>query len=561
MLKFETPPRVATEERNQAGIEEQTGTAGLVFKQADTDWEFSQISQLNYASFVEEVPQHPANPHRALVDRFHDENTYFICLRDRELVGMICVRDRRPFSLDGKLGDLELYLPQAKGSALCEVRLLAVRPDMRRTRVLQGLFSMVAVHCQQAGHDYVVISGRVSQQALYRHIGFNPFGPVVGDDSALYQPMFRPVGNVGAEFAGLYHRSLPSPPEEPVILMPGPVRIPTAVSEAFQRPPVSHRSKEFADLMLRAKDRLRRLTGAEHAAVMAGSGTLANDVVAAQLSRMPGRGIIISAGEFGCRLIDHADRCGLSYTALGQEWGEPLDYARIEAEAAVHAGGWLWAAHCETSTGALADLTRLKAICRRWGLRLALDCVSSLGATPVDLRGVCLASAASGKGLAAYPGLAMVFSSHRPGPNPALPRYLDLGLHLAPANIGSVPFTVSSNLLRALVAGLERQSEELLCRIEADGRWLQQHLDALGLRLVASEGERTGAISTVALPEEAVDAAGLGAGLESRGFFTSHASSYLRDRNWLQFCLMGDVNREDLERLIPVLATLLPPKS
>ena len=95
--------------------------SGLVFKRATEAWEFDEIFQLNYASFVEEVPQHPANDDRALVDRFHTENTYFICRREQELLGMICVRDSRPFSLDQKLGRLENHLPQAEGARLCEV--------------------------------------------------------------------------------------------------------------------------------------------------------------------------------------------------------------------------------------------------------------------------------------------------------------------------------------------------------------------------------------------------------------------------------------------------------
>ena len=266
----------------------------LEFKQADEPWEFEEISQLNYASFVEEVPQHPSNDDGVLVDRFHDENTYFICRRLRELVGMICVRDRRPFSLDEKLGSLEDYLPQAEGARICEVRLLAVRPDMRRSRVLTGLLTMMARYCQEGGYDYVVMSGRVSQQRLYEHIGFIPFGPVVGDEDAPYQPMYRPVGNVGAEFAGLFHGGVDAPPGQPVILTPGPVAMPDAVARAFRRPPLSHRSPEFARLMQSVRRRLRRLTGAEHCAVMVGSGTLANDVVAAQLSRLGPPGVIVT---------------------------------------------------------------------------------------------------------------------------------------------------------------------------------------------------------------------------------------------------------------------------
>ena len=51
----------------------------LTFKIATEEWELEQVFELNYATFVEEVPQHDRNSSRRLVDRFHDENTYFIC--------------------------------------------------------------------------------------------------------------------------------------------------------------------------------------------------------------------------------------------------------------------------------------------------------------------------------------------------------------------------------------------------------------------------------------------------------------------------------------------------
>ena len=536
--------------------------SGLVFKPATEPWEFDEIFQLNYASFVEEVPQHPANDDQALVDRFHTENTYFICRRDHELLGMICVRDRRPFSLDQKLGRLEDYLPQAEGARLCEVRLLAVRPDLRRTRVLPGLLTMMARYCHEGGYDYVVMSGRVSQQRLYRRIGFIPFGPVVGDDDAPYQPMYRPVGNVAVEFAGQFHEEVDAPSGDPVILTPGPVAMPETVAQAFRRPPLSHRLPEFRRLMSSARQGLCRLTGANHCAIMVGSGTMANDVVAAQLSRLNAPGVVVTAGEFGERLLDHADRMGLRYTAVQHRWGAPLDYDRIEQAVAdscsgAEAGSWLWTVHCETSSGALADLPRLKAICRKHNAHLALDCISSIAATEVDLSGVRLASGASGKGLAAYPGLGLVFCQERPDPDPALPRYLDLGLHCAGEDDGAVPFTLSSNLLAALEAGVERQTPELLAQVEADGRWLRGQLRALGLTLVASEEESIGAVTTIALAENGIDSEQMGRALESLGFCTSYASGYLRERNWLQICLLGEVSRPQLERLLPVLAAQL----
>ena len=96
----------------------------LVFKFANEDWEFEQIHRLNYRTFVEEIPQHHASPTHRLVDRFHPENTYLICLSGRKLAGMLAARGNRPFSLDQKLENLDSYLPA--GRKVCEIRLLAI---------------------------------------------------------------------------------------------------------------------------------------------------------------------------------------------------------------------------------------------------------------------------------------------------------------------------------------------------------------------------------------------------------------------------------------------------
>jgi len=158
------------------------------FKIATEDWEFAQIHRLNYATFVEEIPQHSVNPDQALVDKFHRENTYIICLDHGKVVGMIAVRGNRPFSLDAKLENLEAYLPL--GRKLCELRLLAVERKHRNGWVFWGMGKLLAEHCLKAGYDLALISGTTRQQRLYRHLGFMPFGPLVGEPGAQFQPMY-----------------------------------------------------------------------------------------------------------------------------------------------------------------------------------------------------------------------------------------------------------------------------------------------------------------------------------------------------------------------------------
>jgi GNAT superfamily N-acetyltransferase len=158
-----------------------------------TPHEFEQIFKLNYKTFVEEIPQHERNAEKRLVDKFHDENTYLVCMDGDVLIGMLAVRDKRPFSLDLKLPLLDSYLPPYK--SICEIRLLAVEPDRRKTRVFGGLILELAKYCDEHAYDMGVMSGTTHQLKLYRHLGFTPFGPLVGREGAQYQPMYMTLAS------------------------------------------------------------------------------------------------------------------------------------------------------------------------------------------------------------------------------------------------------------------------------------------------------------------------------------------------------------------------------
>jgi predicted N-acetyltransferase YhbS len=150
--------------------------------------DFDDIHRLNYETFVEEIPQHAPNAERRLVDRFHAGNTYFICLADEQLVGMVSGRCERPFSLDQKLGDLDWKLPAHRKAV--EIRLLSVAQSWRKTSVFSGLMAFLSRHYLSLGCDLAVISGTLRQLKLYRHLGFEPFGEPVGSVNASYQPMY-----------------------------------------------------------------------------------------------------------------------------------------------------------------------------------------------------------------------------------------------------------------------------------------------------------------------------------------------------------------------------------
>ncbi len=171
----------------------------LTFKIADDPDEFEQIHRMNYATFVDEIPQHPQNSNQVLVDKFHGETIYMICLNEiRELVGMICIRDKRPFSLDSKINNLDDLLPPNRH--VCEIRLLSVKKEYRNGRVFYGLVRLLGQYCLGRGFDMAIISGTTRQLKLYEHLGFKIFADPVGTPEALYYPMYLTVEETLPEF-------------------------------------------------------------------------------------------------------------------------------------------------------------------------------------------------------------------------------------------------------------------------------------------------------------------------------------------------------------------------
>jgi aspartate aminotransferase-like enzyme len=217
----------------------------------------------------------------------------------------------------------------------------------------------------------------------------------------------------------------------------------------------------------------------------------------------------------------------------------------------VPAPSWVWCAHCETSTGVLNDIAALKQLCAEHGAKLCLDCISSIGTMPVDLSGVYLASCASGKGLRAYPGVAMVFYQHeaQPAPN-RLPRYLDLGYY---AQEGGIPFTFSSNLLHALHAAVKHVDwEKRFAGVVEMSSVLRTRVLEIGFALVASDTRTSPAVVTITLPPE-MNSLKIGGLMQENGYLLSCHSEYLKQRNWIQVCLMGECTLEKVVSLVNAL--------
>jgi aspartate aminotransferase-like enzyme len=313
--------------------------------------------------------------------------------------------------------------------------------------------------------------------------------------------------------------------------MPGPVEIAAPIRHAFERPPVSHRSEEFTQRYEGVRARLRAMTGAPHAALFQGSGTLANDVVAGSLD---GPGLVLVNGEFGRRLADQARAWRLPFRTLEWTWGSAWDLEQISA--ALEGVRWVWGVHLETSTGRVNDFSALRELANQRGVRLCLDCVSSLGAVPVSLDGVWLASGVSGKALGSYAGVAMVFASEVPQRERPGPTYLDLGAAL---RTEGPRFTFASPLLAALEAALE-----CLPDYSAMGGLVRGKLHSIDVPPLVEGPPAAPTVTTFAPP-----AAGFAERCKKLGYWIGGESGYLHRRGLVQIATMGAVMAAHIEDL------------
>jgi aspartate aminotransferase-like enzyme len=527
-----------------------------VFKRADAPHELEQIHRLNYRTFVREIPQHADQGGERLVDKFHHKNVYFIVLLQDRVLGMVSAHSEPPFSVAERLADPAVL--QRPGTRPLEARLLAIEPGQRHSsHIFIGLLWCVYEHARVNGYSHMYISGVEERVKLYERIGFAPLGPAVPSGNARFVPMVLKVGHLPFRMERAKERwenQLADPPpadDERVCLLPGPVTVSPAVRAAFHQPPIYHRGPEFIRRFVRVRRLLGELVGGRDVAILNGSGTLANESMAATLAANPGhgRGVLLVNGEFGQRLARQATRFGLQPRVLAWEWGQPWDLDEVEQVLAAEPGGsWIWGVHQESSTGVLNDLPGLVRLARRQGIRVCVDCISSLGAVPLDLREVYLASGASGKSLGAVAGASILFADRQALaqiPAERIPSYFDLRAAL---DSEGPCYTFPSATLAALEAALQEyatppRAQATYGRYYALGVYVRDKLRRLGLQPLAHDAWAAPVVTTFAPPGEESSEAFVDR-CRGWGFDIGGQSRYLAQRRLVQIATMGAVTAD-----------------
>jgi aspartate aminotransferase-like enzyme len=476
-----------------------------------------------------------------------------------------------PFSIAERLTDPGIL--HRPGVSPLEVRLLATEPSERNTTMFFGLIYCLYEYARSKGHNHIFISGVEERVDMYRRIGFETLGPAIRSGQASFVPMvlaFEKIPLKMLRVKKMWESHLdkvteggePSLPEdEPVCLLPGPVTTSPVVQRAFHQPPIYHRGPEFIRRYVEVRRMLGQLINCKSVAILNGSGTLGNEAVAAtlaseqcQLGVTGQRGVMLINGEFGERLARQARRFGLEPRVLAWPWGEPWDLDRIDAALAEEpSGSWVWGVHQESSTGVLNDLPGLVQVARKWGMKVCVDCISSLGAVPLDLRQVYLATGATGKSLGSYAGASLIFADAealRRIDRRHVPSYLDIAAAL---ESDGPCYTFPSPTLMALEAALQEyatpeRAQAAYARYHELGVYVREQLSHLDLPPLTTEDCASPVVTSFAPPGRESSVAFV-ARCRSWGFAIGGESAYLAQRRLVQIATMGAINREKFEGL------------
>jgi alanine-glyoxylate transaminase/serine-glyoxylate transaminase/serine-pyruvate transaminase len=291
---------------------------------------------------------------------------------------------------------------------------------------------------------------------------------------------------------------------------------------------------------------------------VSGTGMAGLEACLANLLEPGDRALVCTAGFFGSRLVEVAERCGAAVTKLEQPWGQVFDLNRIREALGKVRPKLLAIVHAETSTGAWQPLEGLGALCREQDALLVVDAVTSLGCIPLalDAWGIDAVYSCSQKGLSCPSGLSPV--SFSPRAVEAIERrktkvqswYLDMTLlrrywgeermyhHTAPI---SMFYALREGLRLVLEEGLEPR----WARHQRNHRALKAGLTALGLPYAAAEGHQLPQLNVVRTPAGVEDLPVRKQLLNTFGIEVGGGLGELKGRAW-RIGLMGYNSRPEV---------------
>ena len=202
-----------------------------------------------------------------------------------------------------------------------------------------------------------------------------------------------------------------------LLMIPGPIEFEPEVLQAMGIPTQSHVAPDFIETFGNSLELMREVWKSPEGQpfIVAGTGTLAMDMAAANLIEQGDRVLVISTGYFGRRFKDIMDRYGAETTILEAPIGEVVSLEAIENELKNRPYKALTFTHVDTSTGILVDPAPIAQLARQYETLSILDGVCSVAGEEIkqDEWGLDIVLTGSQKAIGVPPGLALLVASQK----------------------------------------------------------------------------------------------------------------------------------------------------
>jgi len=283
----------------------------------------------------------------------------------------------------------------------------------------------------------------------------------------------------------------------------------------MSQPIVGHLDPYFFEVVEGIRKDLRPLFGTQNGFihVISGTGSAGMEASVANFVEPGQKLAVFTAGFFAERIVEMGRRHGAKVVCSSKPWGETFSEAeateflnreRPDAVAFVHA---------ETSAGSLQAPEAITRPAHAVGSIVIADCVTSLGAIPINLddSGIDVAFSCSQKGLSCPPGLSPIALSPRAQERlrerktPCQIWYLDLKLLLdyyegSHRYHHTAPITAFYALREGLSAIHDEGVEHRFARHRNAHHEFVRRIEGVGLKMFVEDGKRIPHLNTVVVP-------------------------------------------------------------
>jgi 2-aminoethylphosphonate-pyruvate transaminase len=344
----------------------------------------------------------------------------------------------------------------------------------------------------------------------------------------------------------------------PKLFTPGPVNVSADVRQALLHHDICHRTREFEEMFIDSQAKINKLFNADdsyYSVIISGSGTAANEAVLSSVVKDVEAVLLIKNGVFGEKLEEILNQTHIPKEVAAFEWAAYPDLVLIENILQRNPKISLVAmVFHETSTGMINPVHAVGELCKRYGKKYFVDCVSAAGGEHIDViqNHIDFATSVGGKCVGAFPGSAYICAKETYLKELTLTQckstFLNLYKHYQFAiTKHQTPNTPNVTLFWALNQALTNILAEGLdariCRYQSCAAILREGIKKLGLNLLL-DGHMSNTVTSVFLPE-GKNVYRFMDDLESLGFMVYLGKGKYTEMGMFQIANMGEIYEKD----------------